>query len=209
MDLVYYGNQDQLEYDFVISPGTDPSTIALAFDGAESLEIDNQGRLLIKTPGGVVVKKTPLAYQELDGQRRTVACEYFINDRNEVGFKTAAYDRSRKLTIDPVLVYSTYLGGNGNNEEQGRGIAVDATGATYIIGYTKSTDFPLAGQIQGSQGGRPIRRFCHQTGPGRGFNRLFHLSWGVAGKTAAWTLPWMRPERRTLPGTPIRTTFLL
>jgi hypothetical protein len=140
VDLVYYGNQRQLEYDFIVSPGTDPGVIAVSFDGADQLEVDAQGELVLHTRAGEVRQRKPLIYQEVDGVRREVAGSYKLKDRNTVGFQLAGYDESRPLVIDPVLVYSTFLGGVGN--DGGRDIAVDASGNAYVTGFIDSFDFP-------------------------------------------------------------------
>jgi hypothetical protein len=141
IDLVYYGNQRQLEYDFVVAPGADPKKIVLGFKGAEKLEIDAQGDLVLHTGGGAIRQHKPVIYQEVDGVRQEIAGSYVRKGANRIGFKVAAYDRSRPLVIDPVVLsYSTYLG--GSYDDPGFGIAVDADGNAYVTGWTYSTDFP-------------------------------------------------------------------
>src|SRR5437773_7790597 len=139
IDLVYYGNQRQLEYDFVVSPGADPERIVLGFQGAERLEINAEGELVLHAAGGVIRQRVPVIYQEIDGVRTKIEGGYVLKDAHRVGFQVAAYDPSRPLVIDPTLVYFTYLGGSIG--DGGRGIAVDAAGAAYVTGYTLSTDF--------------------------------------------------------------------
>jgi hypothetical protein len=139
IDLVYYGNQRQLEYDFVVAPGADPERIVLGFQGAERLEIDAKGELVLHAAGGAIRQRKPVIYQEIDGVRREIEGGYVLKGATRVGFQVAAYDLSRPLIIDPVLVYSTYLGGSGG--DQGFGIAVDAAGAAYVTGETSSADF--------------------------------------------------------------------
>jgi carbohydrate binding protein with CBM6 domain/beta-propeller repeat-containing protein len=153
IDLVYYGNQRQLEYDFVVKPGADPKKIVLGFKGTDKLEIDAQGDLVLHAPRGAIRQKKPIIYQEIDGTRREIAGSYVRKGANRVGFKVAAYDASRPLVIDPiVLSYSTYLGGTGN--DYGSGIAVDAEGNTYVAGLAASADFPVtAGSMQPAFGG--------------------------------------------------------
>jgi hypothetical protein len=148
IDLVYYGNQRQLEYDFVLAPGADPRRIVLGFRGADNLEIDSQGDLVLRTGGRAVRLHKPVMYQERDGTRHDVAGRYVLERGNQVGFKVAVYDRSRTLVIDPlVLSYSTFLG--GNQPDAGVGIAVDAAGNAYVAGLTQSTNFPTtAGAFQ-------------------------------------------------------------
>jgi hypothetical protein len=139
IDLLYYGNQRQLEYDFVVAPGADPKTIALGFKGVERLEIDPQGELLLHAPGGTLRQRKPVIYQEIDGVRTKIEGGYVLKGPNRVAFQVARYDISRPLLIDPVLVYSTYLGGSG--DDGGFGIAVDAAGAAYVTGTTTSINF--------------------------------------------------------------------
>jgi hypothetical protein len=140
IDLVYYGNQRQLEYDFVVSPGTDPNTIALSFEGADQLKVDADGELVLHTVGGEIRQRKPFIYQQVDGVRHEVAGSYKLKDRNTVGFQLADYDASRPLVIDPVLVYSTVLG--GSTDDEGRDIAVDASGNAYVTGSTQQLTFP-------------------------------------------------------------------
>src|SRR5436190_13372367 len=152
IDLVYYGNQRQLEYDFVVAPGADPNRIVLGFQGAERLEINAEGELVLHAAGEVIRQRVPVIYQEVTGVRTKLEGRYVLKDAHRVGFQVAAYDPSRPLVIDPTLVYATYLGGSGG--EAGGGIAVDAAGAAYVTGTTGSTDFPTTpGAIQTTYGG--------------------------------------------------------
>jgi len=146
IDLVYYGNQRQLEYDFVVAPGADPSRIGIEFEGAERVRIDENGDLILHTAAGDAVYHKPVVYQDVDGRQQTVTGSYVRAGKNRVGFRVAAYDRSKPLVIDPVLSYSTYLG--GSKDDEGRAIAVDASGNAYILGDTSSTNFPVANAIQ-------------------------------------------------------------
>ena len=145
VDLVYYGNQQQLEYDFVVAPGTDPRAIALQFRGAERLALGSDGELLLIIADGEVRMHKPVLYQTAaDGGRREVAGQYVLTGRDQVGFKVGAYDASQPLVIDPILSYATYLGSGGN--ELGFGIAVDAAGNAYVAGSTDTNSFPTTGQ---------------------------------------------------------------
>src|SRR5438067_2156253 len=139
IDLVYYGNQRQLEYDFMVAPGADPNRIVLGFQGAERLEINAEGELVLHAAGEVIRQRVPVIYQEINGVRTKIEGRYVLKDAHRVGFQVAAYDPSRPLVIDPTLVYSTYLGGSGG--DVGHGIAVDAAGAAYVTGLTGSADF--------------------------------------------------------------------
>ena len=131
-DLVYYGNQRQLEYDFVLAPGADPERIKLGFAGADKIRIDPNGDLLLSTAVGEVIQRKPVAYQDVDGERREVTALYRL-EGDTLGFDLGSYDKTEALTIDPVLVYSTFTGGSDFGED-GRGIAVDAQGNAYLAG---------------------------------------------------------------------------
>ncbi len=152
VDLVYYGNQRQLEYDFVLAPGADPQKIELSFAGAERLRLDEHGNLVITIAGNQFIEHAPLIYQVIGSKRRLVAGSYELKSVNKVGFKLAAYNHREPLTIDPSLAYSTYLG--GNEDDNGFGVAVDSTGNAYVTGNTDSTDFPTTtGSLQQAFGG--------------------------------------------------------
>ena len=112
VDLIYYGNQQQLEYDFVVSAGADPRQIRFAFEGADKPEINADGELVLHTPLGEVQQKKPLLYQEEGGARREVEGRYVVGGAGDVSFEVGEYDRGKELVIDPVLLYSTYLGGS-------------------------------------------------------------------------------------------------
>jgi hypothetical protein len=146
VDLVYYGQSQQLEYDFIVAPGADPGTIKLGFAGVEQTTVDAQGDLVLKTAGGPLRFQKPIVYQFEGGRRHHIEGGYVHRSPHEIGFHVGAYDRTRPLIIDPVLSYSTYLGGSG--ADGGSGIAVDATGAVYVIGTTSSTDFPTVNAVQ-------------------------------------------------------------
>jgi parallel beta-helix repeat protein len=161
VDMIFYENQQQLEYDFVVAPGADPAVIKLAFKGADKIETDRDGRVVLHTAVGQVQLQKPRVYQETDGIRREIAGSYLFNPRSRiqksvtrlptVSFQLAAYDRGRPLVIDPVMEYSTYLGGSGN--DRGHGVAVDAAGNVYVTGSTSSSDFPRENALDQSFNG--------------------------------------------------------
>ncbi|HEX6184233.1 MAG TPA: SBBP repeat-containing protein [Pyrinomonadaceae bacterium] len=151
IDLVYYGNQRQLEYDFHVAPGADPRVVSLRFDGADKVEVDASGDLVLALGEKVVRQPKPFVYQEVAGARRAVEGGYEVSADGRVGFALGSYDTSLTLVIDPVLVYSTYLGGSGG--DQGWNVAVDSTGNAYLAGFTTSTNFPTASPIQAANGG--------------------------------------------------------
>ncbi len=139
VDLVYHGNAGQLEYDWNIAPRANPDRITLAFDGARSLHLDKQGNLLVDTAGGLLRQHRPLAYQIIGGRRRSVPVR-FVLTADRARFVLGAYDHRRLLVIDPVLSYSSYLGGAGS--DSGNAIATDASGNIYVAGNTGSTNYP-------------------------------------------------------------------
>jgi len=147
VDLVYYGSQRQLEYDFVVAPGGSAKAIRLALTGGR-LSLDPEGNLAVTGKSGKVFFRKPLIYQEAAGERRAVEGGFALAGRDTVRFRVGAYDHSKPLVIDPVLTYATYLGGTGHDEANA--IAVDSHGNAYIAGETSSTDFPTTtGAYQG------------------------------------------------------------
>ncbi|MDR3661240.1 MAG: SBBP repeat-containing protein, partial [Mycobacterium sp.] len=142
IDLVLYGNQGHMEYDWTVAPGADPTAIQLAVEGAQGAQIDAHGDLVQQAGGQTVRQGQPTIYQTVRGKRLTIHGNWRSLGGRKVGFTIGAYDHTRPLVIDPVLAYSTYLGGSGSDE--GRGIAVDGSGDAYVTGYTSSTDFPTS-----------------------------------------------------------------
>jgi cysteine synthase len=143
VDLVYYGTQGRVEHDFIVAPGASPSLIALEINGAGQVAIDAQGDLVVTNEAGEMRLQKPVLYQEVDGQRREIPSGYMLIAGSRVGFQVGAYDATKPLVIDPVLVYTTYLG--GSSDDEGTRIAVDAAGQAYVTGVTNSPDFPVAG----------------------------------------------------------------
>jgi hypothetical protein len=147
VDLVYYGNQHELEYDFIVAPGADTKPIRLHFAGAKSLRLDANGDLHVVARNGEVAFHKPVIYQTEDAQRRAVNGHFTLLAKNTVGFALGRYDHNYPLVIDPTLIYSSYLGGNGGNagnfDDNSHGIAVDAAGSAYVVGGTWSTNFPI------------------------------------------------------------------
>lgn len=154
IDLVYYGTDGKLEYDFALSPGSDARKIALNFKGARGLRIDPEGNLKIRTQDREIAFQTPVAYQIDDvGARSPVSARYRLRG-SAVRFEVGAYDHSKQLIIDPVLSYFSYLGGSGYDVAgitppsgsvsyfSGQTAAVDGAGDLYVTGYTTSTNFP-------------------------------------------------------------------
>ena len=146
VDLLYYGNQRQLEYDLVVAPGARPEAIRLDIEGAERLRLLAGGDLEMRTAAGEIRLAKPMIYQETGGIRQSVSGSFVLKGKHQVGFRLAAYDSSRPLVIDPALVYSTFLGGTGS--DAGLALAVDGAGSVYVTGYTESPNFPNLSAFQ-------------------------------------------------------------
>lgn len=144
VDLVYYGNGQQLEYDFVVRPGHDPKQIKLKFEGIESAKVDDEsGDLILETGSGSLRQLKPFVYQDAEGSRNEIASTFALKRDGEffnVSFNLAPYDTTKELIIDPILSYGSYLGGNAFDE--GRSITVDVQGNAYVVGTAASRDFP-------------------------------------------------------------------
>ncbi|MCI0664148.1 MAG: FG-GAP-like repeat-containing protein, partial [Acidobacteria bacterium] len=150
IDLVWYGNQQLHEHDFLVAAGADPSRIKFSFSGTDKMSIDAEGSLVLRAGGEDLRLLKPVAWQESNGSRRTVNCDYRLSNKDQVEFRLGDYDKELPLVIDPVLIYSTYIGGIGT--DTGQDIAVDCEGAAYITGQTSSADFPGPSPIQPVRG---------------------------------------------------------
>jgi hypothetical protein len=214
IDLLYYGNHQQLEYDFAIAPGSDPARIQFEITGSNGILINAEGELVLKAGGGELHFQNPTTYQESNGKRVPLQGGYIVKDATHIGFHVAQYDQRKPLVIDPVLVYSTYLGGSGN--DQPKGLAVDGSGNVYIAGYTDSADFPLA--TLGSLPGGANHVFVAKLDP-TGSNLVYADYIGgnsqdygdalvldnlnnvyVTGSTASSDFPVVNPYQGTYPG---------
>ncbi len=153
IDLIYYGRQGQLEYDFRVAPGSNPSQVKLHFSGAENLTQASNGDMVLATKSGDVRLHVPEIYQQAGTRHQSVDGHYVLLGQNDLEFAVGAYDHSRELVIDPVLTYSTYLGGSGNEACTAilgtatpvpgcPSIAVDAISNVYIASISNSADFP-------------------------------------------------------------------
>jgi hypothetical protein len=167
VDLVYYGNQQQLEYDFIVAPGADPNAIAIDFKGVDSLTVNEAGDLVLATSGGSFVQQKPVVYQDVDGERRIIAGRYAI-DGTRATFKIASYDPSRPLVIDPTLAYATFFG--GKDFDYGNSIAVDSQGNAYVVGFFYLSDFPDGCDAEHDKGESDVPVACGaaRTSTGKG-----------------------------------------
>jgi len=194
VDVRYYGTQGRLEYDFVVAPGADPRVIQLAIDDLgegkvksqkSKVKIDSQGDLVIALGGGEFVLRKPVAYQS-DKSVKSVDSTFVLLAENRVGFKVGAYDRTKRLIIDPILLYSTYVG--GNQSDVGYTIAIDSASPpnTYIAGVTTSTNFPTAGSpvYQSSKTGTTaafVSKLVYSTTSGTSLTLAFSTYLGGSG----------------------------
>jgi hypothetical protein len=172
VDLIYYGNQRQLEYDLVVTPEGDPNAIRLAIEGAEEVRVNGGGDLVVRINGGEVIQHKPLIYQEREGKREIIRGGYVVENLGQkqhekgkvrISFKIDHFDSGKPLIIDPYLVYSTYFG--ANSLDRAYAIAVDSLGSAYITGYTYSTNFPRLNAFQGTFGGGTSDVFVTKLNP--------------------------------------------
>ncbi|MCI0681621.1 MAG: SBBP repeat-containing protein, partial [Gemmataceae bacterium] len=182
IDVVFHGNPTELQYDFTVAPGADPGQIQLKFAGADHVDLDPQGNVVIHTGTAEVLTRAPFIYQDVDGVRQQVDGGYVLLGDNQVGFEIGSYDVSLPLVIDPTLTYSTYSGGAGT--DYGLDIAVDGSGNIYVTGLTNSTDFPTAGPFQGAVGGG-VDAYVTKLNPA-GTARLYSTYFGGSGDDRAF-----------------------
>ena len=177
IDQIFYGQGQQLEYDFVVAPGANPRLIKLAFTGARDMVIDRHGDLVLHARGSQEVRlHKPFVYQELNGHKREITARYKLNAKRQISFELGEYDVNQPLIIDPVLTYSTYLGGSRN--DAGFDVAVDANGNAYVTGSTDSNEFsPLGG----------INTFVAKLNPA-GTERTFLAILGGSGDDVGFSL---------------------
>lgn len=186
-DLVYYGNQRQLEYDLVVNPGGDPKNIAFTFEGADSSTLDSSGNFRLMTTVGELRLGKPAVYQIKSGQRVNIDGQFEIRSGNAIGLNVGVYDPAQPLIIDPVIVYSTLLGGTGYNTIQ-RAVA-DPSGNVFIVGYTSSSDFPTTGtSISPPPTGGGVKLFLTKlNSSGTGLIYSTYLG-GTSGSDIPWGL---------------------
>jgi hypothetical protein len=151
IDIKFYGNNRRLEYDIVVKPGADPSVVMLGYQGIDGLKLTGEGELLVAVGGSHLIQRKPYIYQQINGKRVEIAGAFKLYSKTTYGFELGTYNKHYPLIIDPVLTYSTYLG--GADEDYGRGIAVDGAGNAYVTGYTYSGDFPTQNAVQWANAG--------------------------------------------------------
>jgi hypothetical protein len=151
IDVLYRGEQGRFEHDFVLHPGARPTQIRVSLSGASRIDLDTNGDLRLETPSGEMVFRKPHAYQTIAGKQVDIAADYYLRG-DRIGFRTGSYDRKSTLTIDPVVVYSTFFGGpltNQGSNQYASAVAVDGQGNLYVAGVTDSPSFPTtSGALQ-------------------------------------------------------------
>jgi len=195
--MEYAGSERLLKSEYIVAPGADPSLILVQFDGAKHISIDAGGALVLTMPHGELREQAPVLYQDIEGRRNRIEGAFRLLSRDVVAFKVGSYDSRYELRIDPVLSYSTYLGGNGI--DSATGIAVDSAGNSYVTGFTDSGDFPAFIALR-SQSGGGVDAFVAKFSPsgtllyatylgGRGDDRAFGIAVDTAGNAfiTGWT----------------------
>ena len=153
IDLVFHGQENEMEHDFRIAPGGDPGTIRFAMKGADRVTLDDSGNLMISLGDDTLFLQKPRAYQETANGRQQVESRFALNHDGTVQFQLGSYNRRMELIIDPVFVFSTYLASSSGDWPTA--IVSDSSGNVYVTGYTDGLDFPLQNGIQATVTGSP------------------------------------------------------
>jgi len=209
VDVVYYGRQNQLEFDFVLQPGADPRAISLRFQGARHLSITPEGDLAFDFGNGRMVQKKPLIYQEdpATSTRREIPGRYLLVARNVVGLRVDGYDRKRPLVIDPTLVYCSYLGGSGS--DQINTVQLDSQGHLYVAGTTTTADLLATNDAYSTTMINQTSIFVAiiDSTPGSGYPMLYFTYIGGGGVDTPLSLAVDGEENVYLTGTTTSTNF--
>ncbi len=191
IDAIFYGDQEHLEYDFLVQPHASPDQISVEFTGVERVRISEVGDLVLTSGATGFRLKKPFAYQEIDSEQREVEVSYIVRNSltgaKQIGFQIGDYDRELPLVIDPVLSYSSYLG--GDSETIGNGIAVDSNGNAYVAGQTTSTTgFPLVSPYVSQNPGGNAAFVTKINATGTGFVYSTYLTGPTPGPSAAYSI---------------------
>jgi hypothetical protein len=213
VDLIYYGREGRLENDFEVNPGANPKVISWRLEGAEGIHVDSTGDLVLTVGGSEVRLQQPRAYQLEGEQQREIPVRYRVHGQ-KVSFALGKYNRRQKLVIDPVLIYSTYLGGSGGDIAYS--VVVNSAGDAYVTGVTASTNFPTTSSVYQTTYRVTATFLSPNSTPGNGV--LFSTYLGGTGLTPPpkffFPLPpgtssWLGARHRTTSPPPrgISTTF--
>src|SRR5262249_35888654 len=181
INLAFYGSQTRLEYDFVVAPGADPSQITMSVEGAENIEVDANGDLILHVGGAKVYHRSPISYQQHNGAKRSVQSHYVLKGGNQIGFTVENYDATKSLVIDPIIDFSTFFGGIGSDE--GFAIAVDTAGNAYVTGTTYSSNFNVFAPLQTTNRGGKYDAFVTKINPS-GSGIIYSTYLGGGGEDA-------------------------
>jgi hypothetical protein len=140
INLVFYGHEGRLEYDFQVAAGAEASRAELEFDGADAVEL-RDGAVLIQRRGASMRLEALRVYQEIAGRKQTVNARFVLRGPNHIGFALGPYDHARELIIDPIPSFSTYFGGTG--DERATSVTLDGSGNVYLTGSTNSPNLPV------------------------------------------------------------------
>ena len=151
IDMLFYGNQKQFEYDLIVSAHSDPAKIRFVLEGFSEIRVNADGDLILDSPNGEFIQRKPAVYEERGRLRRSLNAKYVLIGKNEIGFSIDRRHNRSRLVIDPVLVYSTFLGGAG--QDFASAIAVDTAGNAYLTGVARSPNFPVLNPEQPTYGG--------------------------------------------------------
>lgn len=190
IDLAFYNLNSQLKYDYIVHPGGNIEDIKILYSGLESLEIDETGNLIIKTPVCELIDSFPLSYQEINNEKVLITCKYKLEEisKSEILCEFSLqnnYNKEYPLIIDPDLIYSSHLG--GKNKDVGYGIDIDSNGFAYITGQTYSTDFPITfGAFQTSLSGN-FDAFVTKINP-TGSELIYSTFIGGSGEESAFEI---------------------
>ncbi len=182
VDVIYRGSEGNLQYDFVLDPVRNADSIVLAFENISRLNVNSDGSLRVELDDGQVIQHAPIIYQDINGVRQSVTGGYVLLADNHVGFDIGTYDASQTLVIDPVLTYSSFLGGTGT--DVGMGVGRDSTGNIYLAGYSNSSDFP---STSGSANAGNFDVFITKLSPD-GSQILYSTYLGGTGDDRGWGL---------------------
>jgi hypothetical protein len=145
IDLKLYGKNNTISYDYIVKPNSDPENIELRYDGIEKITIEN-GELVVKTLAGIIKQSTPKIFQNINGSINRIQGGFKLKNNNSYGFYLGEYNKNHNLIIDPVITFSSYIGGSSN--DYATAITHDIYGNIYLFGDTYSNNYPIINGYQ-------------------------------------------------------------